>query len=126
MKKALLALFAVAFAASACFAEEASNQTQASNISMSWVQLHTTTITGKVDSVSTGSGISGTSPQIAVKDDKGEVTTCVVASDAVVIGKDGSSTSLSWISKGDKVSVGYITDDSGIKIARSIKILSTW
>jgi hypothetical protein len=151
MKKTLLTLFAVAFVASVCFAAETSvlssvtnrsNLTQSSSNVAAPAQtssaavvptnntlaapVGTTTFTGKVGSVSSGSGISGTSPQITVIDDQGQSTIFVVASGATIIGKDGSSTSLNWIDKDDKVSIEYIANQDGTKTAKSIKVSAGW
>ncbi|MDP3042344.1 MAG: hypothetical protein Q8N62_06460 [Candidatus Omnitrophota bacterium] len=151
MKKVLLVLFAVAFVTSMCFAEEASvldsehnstDSAQASSNVAAPAQVPSTTVastqlpanttstasagtaifTGKVDFVSSGSGISGVNPQITVKDDKGQGTIFMVASDATIIDKDGNSTTLTWIGKDDKVNIEYITNQDGIKTAKSIKV----
>ena len=153
MKKVLFVLFAVTFVASMCFAEEALapsgadkgvNLTQSSSNTTTPAQVPsttvtpsplsgnttlltpvaTTTFTGKVNSVSSGNGISGTGPQITVKDDQGLETVFMIASDAAIIGKDGSTTTLNWISKDDKVAIGYITAQDGTKTAKSIKVSS--
>jgi hypothetical protein len=85
----------------------------------------TTNFTGKVDSVLSGSGISGTNPQIIVKDDKGHRKTFMVSSDATIIGKDGNTTTLTWVDKDDNVSIEYVTDKDG-STAKSIKVSSDW
>lgn len=141
MKKIIFALFTVAFVTSICFAEEASvpsstdnsaNPTQVSSATVVPTQLSgtttsptpagTTTFTGKVDSVSSGSSMTSPNPQIIVKDDQGLGTAFMVASDATIIGKNGDSTTLDWMSKGDKVSIEYITNQDGTKTAKSIKV----
>ena len=155
MKKTLFALFAVVFVVSICFADEvsvtsgmdkgsnpnqapgsslASTQASSGNTTPTPTQLPgsanspapaaTTAFTGKVDSIL--NGMNGMNPQITVKDDKGQETTFVVANDATIIGKDGSATSLDWISKDDKVAMEYTTDQSGAKIVKSIKASSDW
>ena len=86
----------------------------------------TMTFTGKVDLVSGGNSMSGVNPQITVKDDSGTGTTFTVASDAIIIGKDGNATTLNWISKDDKVAIGYSTAQDGTKTAKSIKVVSSW
>jgi hypothetical protein len=155
MKKVLLALFAVAFVTSMCFAEETvapsgsdkgANSNQVSSNAAAPVQVSsttvaptqlpgsttspapagTTTFTGKVDSVSNGSGISGANPQITVKDDQGLKTTFMVTSDATIIGKDGNATTLDWISKDDKVAIEYTTVQDSTKTAKSIKVSADW
>ncbi len=136
MKRSFLALFAVAIVASVCFAEEASSPTATpSNAVVSALlsgntaplaSVGTTTLTGKIASVTGGSGISGVKPQISVEDDKGQRTTFIVASDATIIGRDGNPTTLNWIGDGDKVSIDYITNQDGTKTAKSIKLSSTW
>ena len=152
MKKELLALFVVSFVTSMCFAEnmpvlssgndnanstKASNNAaapaQASNATAVSTQLidstvspaldETTNFTGKVYSVLSGSGITGTNPQITVKDDKGQKKTLMVPSNATIIGKDGNPTTLTWIDKDDNVSITYITDKEGAT-AQSIKVSS--
>ena len=84
------------------------------------------TFTGKVASVSSGNSISGANPQITVKDDQGLGTTFIVASDAAIIGKDGSAITLDWVSKDNKVAIEYITAQDSTKTAKSIKVLSSW
>jgi hypothetical protein len=155
MKKALFALFAVAFVTSMCFAEEASapsdtdnstNQTQASSNAAAPTQVpsatvaptqltgsttpstpaETTTFTGKVDYVSNGNSINGATPQITVKDDQGLGTIFIVASDATIIDKDGKAATLDWISKDDKVTIEYTTAQDGTKTAKSIKVSADW
>lgn len=86
----------------------------------------TTTFTGKVNFVSSGSGISGAKPQITVQDDKGQVMTFVVPSDTTIIGKDGNPTTFNWIGRDDKVSIEYITAQDGTETAKSIKVSSAW
>jgi len=87
---------------------------------------NTTTFTGRVNFVSLGNVMGGAAPQINIKDDTGFETIFVVASDAVITGKDGSPTGLNWIGQGDKVSVEYITDEHLVKVVRSIKVFSGW
>ncbi|GEM_PF-2874858 len=79
--------------------------------------------TGTVYSILSGSGISGTNPQITVKNDKGEKKTFIVSSGAAIIGKDGNATTLTWVDNGDNVSIAYITDKEGAT-AKSIKVSS--
>lgn len=122
MEKVLFVLFAVAFIASMCFAEEVSD----SFFSKTVASAGTTTFTGKVYSVLTGNSISKVKPQITVKDDNEEKATFMVASDATIIGKDGNSTTLNWIGKNDKVSIEYIADQDGVKTAKSIKVSANW
>jgi hypothetical protein len=150
MKKIFFALFAVASVTSMCFAQEASvldsagnsaNSTQVSSNAVTPAQVPSATVatsqpsssapslagttifTGKVDSVFSGSSMSGAGPQITVKDDKGNGITFIIASDATIIGKDGSPTTLTWIDKDNKVSMEYITNQDGSKTAKSIKVL---
>ena len=155
MKKALLTLLVVAFAASMCVAEgalvsfgagDSSNSTQASgNTTTVTTQVSNTTVVnpvtvvptsttpaapagattfiGKVTSMSSGSSITGENPQISVTDDNDQGMNFKVASGAIIIGKDGSPTTLDWIG-GNKVNIEYTTDQDGAKTARSIKVLS--
>ncbi len=139
MKKALLALFAVAFVASMCFAEEESVPSQTSSNAAAPAQVpgataapaqppaSTTslapTFIGTVDSVASRNGTSGTNPQITVKDSDRHETTFFVASDATIIDKDGNPTTLDWIGSDDKVSIKYITNPDTTKTAKSIKVL---
>ncbi len=81
----------------------------------------TTTFSGKVDMVS-----SGANPQIIVKDDSGVGTTFTVASDATIIGKDGNPTTLNWVSKDDKASIDYITNQDSSKTAKTIRVSASW
>ncbi|MCB4757672.1 MAG: hypothetical protein LHV69_11695 [Elusimicrobia bacterium] len=147
MKKATLALFVVAFVTFMCFAVSASAQsdtdksanpiqassksdilsrvprvtvdsTQSADRTTPSVSDKTDSFTGRVDSVMNG--------QIFSTDDKGQQAAFTVASDAVVIGKDGNSSSLNWISKGDKVKIGYIANTDGSKTAKAIKVSSDW
>jgi hypothetical protein len=152
MKKVFFALFVVSFVTAVCFAEnlpvlssandnansiktssntaaleQASSatavSTQMSESATSPAQDGATNFTGKVYSVLSGSGITGTDPQITVKDDKGQKKTFRVPSNAAIIGKDGNSTTLTWIDKDDNVSIAYITDKEGAT-AKSIKVSS--
>jgi len=85
-----------------------------------------TTLTGKVDMVSYGNSMSGTGPQIIVKDDSGKGTTFTLASDVTIIGKDGKPATFNWLSKDDKVVVEYAATQGDTKTAKSIKVLSNW
>ncbi len=165
MKRVFFTLFAIGFAASICFAEEASApssadnsanpaqvstattasaQTSTTNVSstnvsstavtpvqatsstISSTPVGTDTFTGKVGLVSNGNSMSGQNPQITVKDDSGKEMIFTVASDATIIGKDGNTTSLNWISKDDKVAIDYTTAQDGTKTAKAIKVSSSW
>jgi hypothetical protein len=142
MKKVIFALFVVAFVTPLGFAEEpwgsygkdnsvnpaqpSSNATVPASGTSVTTPAITATFTGKVDYVSNGDTMNGQKAQISVKDDNGQVTTFVVASDAAITGKDGSSSTLNWINQEDKVNVEYITDQDGTRTARSIKVSSGW
>jgi hypothetical protein len=153
MKKALFVLFAVLFVNSMCFADEEAvldsaddnaNSSKASNntaapaqvssatvvptqlpgTAISPVTAGTTNFTGTVDITYSGDSMSETNPQITVKDDNGQGTNFVVASDATIIDKDGNPTNLDWIDNGDKVSIEYIAEQDGTtKTVKSIKVL---
>ena len=104
---AVIVLFIFVFAIPICFADTPDS-------------AGITTFTGKVDSVT--SGTSGVIPKITVEDNSGQVVVFMVASDAAIFGKDGNATTLNWISSDDKVRIEYITNQDGVKMAKSIKV----
>lgn len=115
MKKLLLVLWAITFFSSLCFAEEVAPPAGVE------------TINGRIDSVATGGGKT----QITIRQeggfDDGSVSVFLIAPDATITGKDGSSTSLNW-AKGNRASISYTTTSEGpvrtIRTIKSIKLLS--
>ena len=122
MKKILFVLFAVAFAASLCFAQdsnESSTSTSQSVLAVS--QAETKSFTGKVNFVSVGNADEGTKPQITVTDDSGQNLNFVIDSIAIITDKDGNMIDPGDIKNGTKVTVTYTTDTDGTNKVQYIK-----
>jgi hypothetical protein len=118
MRKILFALVALAFVVSLCFAQKGS----APSGKTTKAAVETKTFTGKVESVSWGSGGKGAKPAIVVVDDKGQKLDFVAKSNASITGKDGKAIMMTDIKKDDKVSVEYVTSSDGVNRAQSIKV----
>jgi len=76
------------------------------------------TFDGVFDSVST----SGPEAKITLRDKNGVGNVFTVAKDAAITGADGKKTSLTWLVRGQKISVEYGLGKYGRKIARSIAV----
>lgn len=124
MKKILLALIAVAFAGSLCFAQQA--QAPASK-SVQAPAVETKTLTGKVDSITIGEAPKGAKKgvksELVVMDNNGQKVSFVVKSGTPVTDKDGKTITLNDIKKDNKVTVEYTTKSGGTNKAQSIKLL---
>ena len=129
MKKIIFILFIITFTNPMLFAEKTSAQTDdsttsdqaADNAASALVKAET--FTGRIDSIWAEDDTKGTRSHISVRNNKGHPTVFTVASDAVIIGKDGSATAVTWI-KENNVSIAYTIDENGTtKIAKSIKVL---
>lgn len=115
MKKLLLALGAVTFLSTLCFAEEIAPPPEIE------------TIKGRIDSVATAGGKT----QVTIRQeggyDDGAASVFFIAPDATIIGKDGNAASLNW-AKGNRASISYITTLDGavrtLRTIKSIKLLS--
>jgi hypothetical protein len=119
MKKIFVALFAVAFVSSLCFAQ----QPPAPVSQTAKTPVETKTFTGKVDSVSIGDIKKGSKSEIVVIDDKGQKMNFRVKSGIPITTKDGTTLTLSSITKGSKVAVEYTTGKMGTYKAQSIKLV---
>ena len=85
------------------------------------VKLPGEVLIGKIDSVAVRETPQGKVQQVAVRDAEGLQTVFVIAPDATITGKDGSSTSLNWL-KGNKVSVRYVIGPDGYtKMVKAIQ-----
>lgn len=131
MRNLSVLMVLVFFMCFACFAQE--NAVPDGNVSGEQndtskvrVEEDTESFSGTVNFISSGSFMRGASPQINVRDSVGFESIFVVDKDTRIIGKDGSTISINWITKGDKVALEYITDEHVVKRARYIKIVPGW
>lgn len=74
--------------------------------------------TGTVDSVFADKA----KPKITLRDKNGIGTVFGLAADAVIIDENGKPTTLTWLSRGQKVLIEYVIGQYGRKIARSITV----
>lgn len=127
MKKIFFPLFAAVLAGSLCFAEETpapsgSGESTASvqvfGDSTAAVSDKVETFTGRIDAVA-----GGPRPQMTIRGGDGLQALFFIAPDAPIIGKDGNTTTLTWIN-GNRVSIEYTTSPKGVRTAKSIKVLS--
>ncbi len=87
------------------------------------VKLPGEIFTGKVDEVAERDGQQGKFQQVTIRDAEGLQTVFVLAPDATITGKDGSSMSLGWL-KGNSVSVRYVVGTDGYtKVAKSVQVI---
>jgi len=119
MKKILLALLAVAFVSSLCFAQQATAPVS----KLTPAPVETKTFTGKVDSVSLGDATKGTKSEIVIVADNGQKLSFVVKTSTPITAKDGKTLTLTDIKKDNKVTVEYTTGKMGTHKAQSIKLV---
>jgi hypothetical protein len=85
------------------------------------VKLPGEIFTGKVDDVQERYGPQGKFQQMTIRDKDGIQTVFVLAPDATITDRDGSSMSLSWM-KGNSVSVRYVMGPDGYtKMIKSVQ-----
>jgi len=120
MKKILLAILAITFVSSLCFAAGQST-TPANKVVSNPVVVKT--FKGKVESVILGDPAKKTRSEISVADEKGQKLSFVVRAKVDISGKDGKATTLDKLAKGDKVVVEYTTTSKGTHKANSIKLV---
>jgi len=137
MKKILFTLTAVSFISSLCFAQQESTsakepQKPAGAVTAAVTAaaalppaaaVSTKIITGKVDAVSIGDVSKGIKPEIVVIGKDGQKVSLAVKFGALIVAKDAKIITLKEIKKDDKVSVEYITKQSGAHRAESIKLI---
>ena len=119
MKKILFAIFALIFASSLCFAQQASapvSQTVQTPVVIK-------TLTGKVDSVTIGDATKGTKSEFVVVAENGQELSFVVKSGTPITDKNAMTVTLSDIKKDNKVTVEYTTKANGTNKAQSIKLV---
>jgi hypothetical protein len=119
MKKILLAVLAITFVSSLCFAQEATAPTT----KVAPTPVETKTFTGKVDSVSLADATKGTKSEIVVLADNGQKLNFVVKAGTPITDKDGKAVALSDIKKDNKVTVEYTMGKMGAHKAQSIKLV---
>jgi len=136
MKKTLFTLIAATFISSLCFAQQESTSVKESQNPAGSVTTAVTTttalapaaaatkiITGKVDAVSIGDVSKGIKSEIVVVSEDGQKLSLVVKSGTPIVSKDAKTITLKEIKKDDKVTVEYITKQSGVHRAESIKLV---
>jgi len=121
MKKIILALFAVAFVSSLCFAQQAS--VPASQGVQTPAAAQTFNSTGKVSSITIGDATKGIKSELVIMDDSGKTASFVVKSGIPVTDKDAKAITLNDIKKDNKVTVEYTIGKKGINRAQSIKVV---
>ncbi len=107
-------------------ATAAANNTSGQTQAPSPAKVKLETLTAKVNSVTSEHSMNGERSQITLEDEAQENTTFLVAKDATITDKDGSTVTVNWIMKGDKVTIRFVTNENGTKTIRSIKILPGW
>ena len=145
MRKTLFILTAVTFITSLCFAQQEPGKapgsqkpeesvapaapvpvdpTQAAPSNQpAQAPLETKIITGKVDSVLIGDLSKGVKSELVVVNEAGQKLDLAVRSGISILAKDGKMLTLNGIKNGDKVMVEYITKESGVHRAISIKLV---
>lgn len=118
MKKIFLALIAFTFVGSVCFAQQPSAPVSKAT----QIPVETKTFTGTVNSTSINDTQRLNRPGIVVIDDKGQQMSFRVRPNTSITTKDGKMLTLSSITKGSKVTVGYTMGRMGICRAQSIKL----
>ncbi|MCX5707098.1 MAG: hypothetical protein NTW13_05550 [Candidatus Omnitrophica bacterium] len=120
MKKILLAILAVTFISSLCFAAGQSTAPVTKAVSNPSV---VNTFRGNVESVTLGDSTKKVRSEITVVGDKGQKLSFAVRPKVEISGKDGKATTLGKVAKGDKVVVEYTTTQKGTRKANSIKLV---
>lgn len=136
MKKTFFTLIAATFISSLCFAQQESTSVKESqkpaesataSVAVTPVPAPapalTKIITGKVDTVSIGDVSKGIKPEIVVVGEDGQKLSLVVKPGTPIIAKDAKTITLKEIKKDDKVTVEYVTKQSGAHRAESIKLV---
>jgi len=136
MKKTLFTLIAATFISSLCFAQQEPTSTKESQkpaaaatagvaaaTALAPAPVLTKTITGKVDAITIGDVSKGIKSEIVVVGQDGQKLSLAVKSGTPIVAKDAKIITLKEIKKDDKVSVEYITKQSGAHRAESIKIV---
>lgn len=120
MKKMLLAVLAIIFVSSLCFAQ---NATAPVSKPSPVASIETKNITAKVDSVTIGDVAKGTKSELVVVDDNGQKLSFQVKNGTPITNKDGMTIALSDIKKDSKVAVEYTIKANGTNKAQSIKVV---
>jgi hypothetical protein len=107
MKKLVLALVAIAFIGTWCFAQ---------------TESVVKNLTGKIESI-TPAGKKDTHSEITVAADSGQKVSLTVRSSTVILAKDGSALTLGDLKKGSKVFVEYVALEDGINKASAIQLV---
>ncbi|MDD5477933.1 MAG: hypothetical protein PHG87_07055 [Candidatus Omnitrophica bacterium] len=136
MKKILFTLIAVTFINSLCFAQQESTAAKepqkpagsaTAPVAVAPVSVPapvlSKSITGKVETVSIGDLSKGIKPEIVVIGEDGQKLSLVVKPGTPIVAKDTKIITLTEIKKDDKVTVEYITKQSGTHRAESIKLV---
>lgn len=127
MKRIILAVSALIFTSSLCFAQQASTPVSKPAQSVSDLANQITpkqgeimTFVGKVAILSLADVKKGTKTQISIEDEKGQYKGFVVKSSTAIYDKTGKRIGFSSITKGQKVVIEY---KYGSFKARSIKLV---
>lgn len=119
MRRIMLAVAALGFCGSACFAQTGS-AVPLSKVSAQTVE--TKIYSGKVEAVVLADAAKGTKSEITVVDETGKKLTFSVKSTAAILDAKMNSISLDKIQKDEKVKVKYTTKD-GVEEAVSIRLI---
>ena len=117
MKRILLVLFAGSLVSSLCFAQETPKPDNQNTPKVATTE----TVTGKVESVSLGDPQQNTKPEIVVVDDNGKKVNLEIKSGTGIYvkvstasyGTDAKLIPLAKVMVGDKVTVEYLTTQTG-------------
>ena len=119
MKKLLLAVFAVVFVNSLCFAQQASTPvSQAAQAST----MRTVTTSAKVDSTIIGDSTKGIKSQLVIVGGYGNKVSLSVSDETSIVDKDGKMITVSDLKKGDRATVVYAVGKR-VNRAQSVKLV---
>ena len=119
MKKILLAMLAVSFAGSLCFAEQAMPPMGAKSMPKA---VETKAFTGKVESVSLPDVVKGIKSEITVVDEKNQKLSFLVKGTTTIYDAYSNTILLDSIKKDSNVKVAYVITKEGVNEATSIRL----
>jgi hypothetical protein len=127
MKRIFLVLFVGLLVSSLCFAQETPKQDNQNTPKLATTVI----ITGKVESISLGDSQKSQNPEIVVVDDKGEKVNFEIKAGTGIYTKvsnanygiEATLIPLAKVMVGDKVTVEYLTTQTGIRRVVSMTVI---
>jgi len=124
MKKTLLTLLILTFAASLCFAQQPMKPAApVAAAPAATPPASMKAFVGKVESISLADAAKGTKSEIVVVNEAGKKLTFLVKSTATIYDAASKTITLDKIKKDDKVRVKYMTSKEGVEEATSLRIM---